>query len=199
MNADINPGLDPVKGGHQWVTVCCSSDLLLVFDSFGRSLAQMEKDYTEPQLRASFLWAYPDSAIVTNTFAGPGSGYCCVWALCRSSRVAVPRGRGLCKGDFGPLARLVTLANDKCVVDLVPVVPTVPLERGGGDPDYSCYASDGEKTSNHLAGVYYSPKGYWWSRAAVTKLAKVAGVSKSCAEEWLAKQAIWQIYLPPSL
>ena len=42
--------------------------LLLVFDSFGRSLAQMEKDYTKPQLRACFLRAYPDRTIVTNTF-----------------------------------------------------------------------------------------------------------------------------------
>ena len=48
---NIYPGLDPVEGGHHWVTVCCSSDLLLVFDSSGRS-AQMEKEYTDQQPRA---------------------------------------------------------------------------------------------------------------------------------------------------
>ena len=36
-NTDIYPGLDPVEGRHHWVTVCCSSDLLLAFDRFGRS------------------------------------------------------------------------------------------------------------------------------------------------------------------
>ena len=39
-------------------------------------------------------------------------------------------------------------------------------------------------------------KGYWHGRAAILKLAKAAGVSESRAEKWLAKQAIWQIYLP---
>ena len=41
---NIYPGLDPVECGHHWVTVCCSFDLLLVFDSLGHSLTQMEKE-----------------------------------------------------------------------------------------------------------------------------------------------------------
>ena len=48
---------------------------------------------------------------------------------------------------------------------------------------------------DRLTEVYYSPKAYWYGRAAVPKLAKAAGVSESSAEEWLAKQAIWQICL----
>ena len=91
-----------------------------------------------------------------------------------------------------------TLANDELVVDLFPVILTVAVQRGGGEPDDSGIASDGEKESEHLAKVYYSPKCYWRGRAAIPKLAKAAGVSQSRAEEWLAKQAIWQIYLPPS-
>ena len=75
-----------------------------------------------------------------------------------------------------------TLANNERVVDLVPV------QRGGDDRGY---ASDEEKTRDHLAEVYYSPKGYWNCCAAIPKLAKAAGVSESRAEEWLAKQAIW--------
>ena len=61
-------GLDPVESWHHWVTVCCRSDLLLILDSFKRSLAEMEKDYTQPQLPACFLRAYSDRTIVTNTF-----------------------------------------------------------------------------------------------------------------------------------
>ena len=58
----------------------------------------------------------------------------------------------------------------------------------------SGYAFDDD--SNHLAEVYYSPTGYWRGGAAIPKLAKTAGVSECRAEEWLAKKAIWQIYLP---
>ena len=110
-------------------------------------------------------------------------------------RLFVEEEGWLCIGNFGPLARLAsgdTLANDERVVDLVPVQPD------GGDPDDSGYASDGAKTTDHLAEVYYSPKGYWHVCAAIPKLAKASGVSGSRAEERLAKQAIWQIYLPPA-
>ena len=69
-----------------------------------------------------------------------------------------------------------TFANDERLVDLVPVVPTVAVQRGGDDGGY---ASDDEKTSDHLAEVYYSPKGYWCGRATIPKLAKAAGVSES--------------------
>jgi hypothetical protein len=44
--------------------------------------------------------------------------------------------------------------------------------------------------------VYYSPKGFWRGKTAVTKLSKEAKVSEREALAFLKKQAIWQIYLP---
>ena len=76
-------------------------------------------------------------------------------ALCRSSRAAVRRRRGLCRGDFCQLVRLFSgdpHAIDERVVDLNPVVPTFALQRGGDD---NGYASSDEKTSDHLAVVHY--------------------------------------------
>ena len=46
-----------------------------------------------------------------------------------------------------------------------------------------------------LSKIYYSPKGYWKGLAAVKKLAAAATVSEDVAKKWLAKQALWQIYL----
>ena len=48
-----------------------------------------------------------------------------------------------------------------------------------------------------LAKVYYSPQGYWKGIAAVKKLANAAKVSPETAKQWLVKQALWQVYLPP--
>ena len=48
-----------------------------------------------------------------------------------------------------------------------------------------------------LSKIYYSPRGYWKGLAAVKKLAAAARVSEEVAKQWLAKQALWQIYLPP--
>jgi len=48
-----------------------------------------------------------------------------------------------------------------------------------------------------MESIYYSPKGYWKGIAAISKLAKAAKVDKTTAANWLSKQAIWQIYLPP--
>ena len=50
--------------------------------------------------------------------------------------------------------------------------------------------------AKHLSSIYYSPKGYWRGRAAVTKLASAAKVSQAETREWLKKQAVWQIYQP---
>ena len=46
-----------------------------------------------------------------------------------------------------------------------------------------------------LSKIYYSPKGYWNGLAAVKKLAAAAKVAEDVAKSWLAKQALWQIYL----
>ena len=44
--------------------------------------------------------------------------------------------------------------------------------------------------------IYYSPQGYWKGLAAVKNLASTAKVEEEVAKRWLAKQALWQIYLP---
>ena len=68
VNTDkILPVWDTAEGGHHWLTVCREKDPVLVFDSFGRSLEQMEQNYTEPNLKQFFLDAFPDCRISTNT------------------------------------------------------------------------------------------------------------------------------------
>ena len=47
-----------------------------------------------------------------------------------------------------------------------------------------------------LSKIYYSPRGYWKGLAAVKKLAAAAKASEEVTKKWLAKQALWQIYLP---
>lgn len=47
-----------------------------------------------------------------------------------------------------------------------------------------------------LTRLYYSPRGYWKGLAAIKKLVAAAKVSETEAQNFLKKQAIWQIYLP---
>ena len=47
-----------------------------------------------------------------------------------------------------------------------------------------------------LSKIYYSPRGYWEGLAAVKQLASAAKTSEEVTKKWLAKQALWQIYLP---
>ena len=49
---------------------------------------------------------------------------------------------------------------------------------------------------NKLLKIYYSPQGYWKGFAAIKKLAQAAKVSEDVAQNWLMKQALWQVYLP---
>ena len=49
---------------------------------------------------------------------------------------------------------------------------------------------------SRLSKLYYSPKGYWKGKTAITKLSDAAGISEQKAKEWLSKQPVWQIYLP---
>ena len=49
---------------------------------------------------------------------------------------------------------------------------------------------------NKLSKIYYSPQGYWKGFAAIKKLAQAAKVSEDVAQNWLMKQALWQVYLP---
>ena len=52
-------------------------------------------------------------------------------------------------------------------------------------------------TSKKMEKAFYSTSGYWKGYSAASKLASAAGVKKEVAEEWLSKQALWQVYLPP--
>ena len=51
--------------------------------------------------------------------------------------------------------------------------------------------------NNVMRKIYYSPEGYWKGYSAVSKLASAAKVVEKEARDWLERQAIWQIYLPP--
>ena len=48
-----------------------------------------------------------------------------------------------------------------------------------------------------LKKIYYSPEGYWKGYSAVSKLSNAANVSEVEVRDWLERQALWQIYLPP--
>ena len=50
---------------------------------------------------------------------------------------------------------------------------------------------------SNLRKIYYSTEDYWKGYSAVSKLANSAKVSESVARDWLERQALWQIYLPP--
>ena len=50
---------------------------------------------------------------------------------------------------------------------------------------------------SNLRKIHYSPEGYWKGYSAVSKLASAAKVTEKEVRDWLERQAIWQIYLPP--
>ena len=45
--------------------------------------------------------------------------------------------------------------------------------------------------------IYYSDDGYWRGKSAIQRLARASGSMKEEAENWLLKQPLYQIYLPP--
>ena len=47
-----------------------------------------------------------------------------------------------------------------------------------------------------MSSVFYSPQGFWRGLAAIEKLADAASVSVKNSRLWLAKQAMWQVFLP---
>ena len=70
VNTDnVLPLFDRSSGGHHWLAVCREHDNALVFDSFGRSLSQMEISYSEPKFQQYILNALPGCAVFTNTQA----------------------------------------------------------------------------------------------------------------------------------
>ena len=121
VNTDnVLPVWDSVEGGHHWLTVCREKDHVLVFDSFGRSLEQMEQNYTEPKLKQFFLEAFPDCWISTNTQVIQDRST----AVC--GRYAILVGRLFSKGgsienvlqQLGEMFSSDTLANDRSMVEM---------------------------------------------------------------------------------
>ena len=53
-----------------------------------------------------------------------------------------------------------------------------------------------KKLSARLASIYYNPRGSWKGLAAFKNLSAAAKVTKQQVNDWLRKQAIWQIYFP---
>ena len=45
--------------------------------------------------------------------------------------------------------------------------------------------------------IYYSDDGYWRGKSAIQRLARTSGSMKEEAENWLLKQPLYPIYLPP--
>ena len=64
---NVLPTYDEPEGGHHWVTIARDNDRALVFDSFGRSLQEMEFSYTEPKLEEFVLKSLPDCTVYTST------------------------------------------------------------------------------------------------------------------------------------
>ena len=121
VNTDnILPVWDPAQGGHHWLSVCREKDDVLVFDSFGRSLNQIEQDYTEPNLKRYFHDAFPNCRISTSTQVVQDQST----AVC--GRYAILVGQWFSKGRsienvLQQLAHMFssdTLANDRSMVEM---------------------------------------------------------------------------------
>ena len=45
--------------------------------------------------------------------------------------------------------------------------------------------------------IYYQPENLWKGRKAIIELRKATGLSVKKVKTWLAKQALWQVHIPP--
>ena len=48
-----------------------------------------------------------------------------------------------------------------------------------------------------LSQVYYQPDHLWTGNKAIKEQHKIMFVSKKDFKSWLAKQALWQVHIPP--
>ena len=48
-----------------------------------------------------------------------------------------------------------------------------------------------------LCQVYYQPDRLWTGKKAIKELHKITSMSKKDIKSWLAKQALWQVHIPP--
>ena len=52
-------------------------------------------------------------------------------------------------------------------------------------------------TDEQMQKIYYQPENLWIGRKAITELRKATKLSAKKVKAWLAKQALWQVHLPP--
>ena len=120
VNTDnILPVWDRPERGHHWLSVCREKDDVLVFDSFGRSLNQIEQDYTEPNLKRYFHDAFPNCRISTSTQVVQDQSK----AVCGRYAILVGQlfSRGSIEYVLQQLAHMFssdTLANDRSMVEM---------------------------------------------------------------------------------
>ena len=48
-----------------------------------------------------------------------------------------------------------------------------------------------------LYQAYYQPDRLWTGNKAIKELHKITSMSKKDVKSWLAKQALWQVHIPP--
>ena len=48
-----------------------------------------------------------------------------------------------------------------------------------------------------LSEIYYDPENLWTGRKAIKLLQKAIGLPPKQVKQWLAKQALWQVHVPP--
>ena len=48
-----------------------------------------------------------------------------------------------------------------------------------------------------LSQAYYQPDRLWTGNKAIKELHKITSMSKKDIKSWLAKQALWQVHIPP--
>ena len=48
-----------------------------------------------------------------------------------------------------------------------------------------------------LYQAYYQPDRLWTGNKAIKELHKITSMSKKDIKSWLAKQALWQVHIPP--
>ena len=54
-----------------------------------------------------------------------------------------------------------------------------------------------EDTNEKLKQIYYQPQNLWRGSTAIKKLQYISGEDKHTVTEWLARQALWQVHIPP--
>ena len=50
-----------------------------------------------------------------------------------------------------------------------------------------------------LYQAYYQPDRLWTGNKAIKELHKITSMSKKGIKSWLAKQALWQVHIPPTM